>query len=110
MKELFELQSDVCKTMANPKRMEIIYLLKGGEMNSGELTAALGLAKANVSQHLSVLRNAGIVRSRREGVNVFYSISNSKILKACALMREVMVEMMEESGELLKKMKKVSSA
>ena len=106
MKEVFELQSDVCRTMANPKRMEIIYLLKGGEMSAGEITEALGIAKANVSQHLSVLRGAGIVRSRREGVNVFYSISNRKIVKACALMREVRMEMMEESGELLKKMKR----
>ncbi len=110
MKEIFKMQSEVCKTMANPKRMEIIYLLKEGEMSTGDLSEALALAKANVSQHLSVLRSAGIVKSRRVGVNVYYSISNSKIVKACALMREVMMEMMEESGELLKKMKKVRSA
>ncbi len=104
MKELFKLQSEVCKTLANPKRLEIIYALKDGERPAGELVRRLGISKANVSQHLGVLKACGVVRSRREGVNIYYSIANPKIIKACMLMREVLIEQLKEKQSLLKRL------
>ena len=65
MKELFKLQAEICKTMANPVRMEIIYALKEGEKGVGELVETTGLTKSNVSQHLSVLKSAAMVSSKR---------------------------------------------
>ncbi len=103
MKELFRMQARVCKTMANPVRMEIIYALKEGEKTVTELVESTGLAKSNVSQHLSVLKNAEVVRSRREGVNIFYSIANPKIVEACRLMREVLMEQLLEKQKLMDK-------
>ncbi len=100
-KTLFELQADVCKTLASPKRLEIISVLKDGEKSVGELVEILGVPKANVSQHLSVMRHKGILQSRREGVNIFYSITNAKVVKACLLMREVLTEQLKEKNELL---------
>jgi DNA-binding transcriptional ArsR family regulator len=100
-KTLFELQADVCKTLASPKRLEIINVLKDGEKSVGELVEILGVPKANVSQHLSVMRHKGILKSRREGVNIFYSITNSKVVKACMLMKEVLTEQLKERNELL---------
>ena len=105
MKEIFKLQADVCKTLANPKRLEIIYILKHGERSVGEIVEAMGISKANVSQHLSVLRGVGVLKSRREGVSIYYSIANPKIIKACSLMREVMLEGVEARSVLLKKAK-----
>ncbi|GMR04662.1 MAG: metalloregulator ArsR/SmtB family transcription factor [Thermodesulfobacteriota bacterium] len=96
------MQSEICKTLSNPKRLEIIYVLKDGEKSAGEITAEMGLAKANVSQHLSVLKSCGVVRSRRDGVNIHYSITNPKIVRACALMREVLMEQIEERRDLMK--------
>ncbi|MDP2689948.1 MAG: metalloregulator ArsR/SmtB family transcription factor, partial [Deltaproteobacteria bacterium] len=55
-KEIFELQAEICKTLANPKRLEIISALKDGELSVGDLVERLGITKANVSQHLAVLR------------------------------------------------------
>ncbi len=105
-KELFKLQSEICKTLSNPKRLEIIYVLKDGEKSAGEITAEMGIAKANVSQHLSVLKSCGVVKSRREGVNIHYSITNPKIIRACALMREVLMERIEERQRLIRGIKR----
>ncbi|HHL40980.1 MAG TPA: ArsR family transcriptional regulator [Deltaproteobacteria bacterium] len=104
MKDIFRYHAEVCKTLANPKRLEIIYALKDGEKSVGELVAELGLPKANVSQHLSVLRGCGVVKCRREGQSIFYTIANRKIIEACALMREVLIERLEEDSRILGKL------
>ncbi len=100
-KTLFELQSEVCKTLASPKRLEIINALKDGEKTVGELVEILGVPKANVSQHLAVMRHKGILKSRRDGVNIHYRIANPKVVQACVLMREVLTEQMKERSKLI---------
>lgn len=104
-KEVFELHAEVCKTLANPKRLEIIYALKDGELSVGELVRRLGIPKANVSQHLAILRQRGVVIARREGVNIYYRIANPKIIQACGLMREVLMQQLAEGGRVLKRAK-----
>jgi len=99
-KTLYELQSEVCKTLASPKRIEILNALKDGEKTVSELVEILGVPKANVSQHLAVMRHKGILKSRREGINMCYSVSNRKVIEACILMKEVLVEQMKEKGKL----------
>ena len=100
-KTLFELQSEVCKTLASPKRLEILNALKEGEKTVSELVEILGVPKANVSQHLAVMRHKGILDSRREGVNIYYRVANPKVIKACILMREVLTEQMQEQSKLI---------
>jgi DNA-binding transcriptional ArsR family regulator len=100
-KTLFELQSEVCKTLASPKRLEIINALKDGEKTVGELVDILVVPKANVSQHLAVMRHKGILKSRRDGVNIYYKIANPKVVQACGLMREVLTEQMKERSKLI---------
>jgi len=104
MKELFKLQAKVCKTMANPVRMEIIYALKEGEKTVSELVESIGITKSNISQHLSVMKGAEMVRSRREGQNIFYSMANEKIIEACGLMREVLMDQLSERQKLMEKL------
>jgi len=101
MKELFKMQARVCKTLASPVRMEIIYALKQGERTVTELVKTTGLAKSNISQHLGLLKSADMVKSRREGVNIFYSIASPKIVKACGLMREVLMEQIAEKQKFM---------
>ena len=105
MKQVFNLQAEICKTLANPKRLEIIYALKEGELSAGELVKRLGIPKANVSQHLAILRQRRVVVSRRDGVNIYYSIANPKIVQACALMREMLMEQIKEDNRLVSKAK-----
>ena len=94
------MQSDVCKTLASPKRIEILNALKEGEKTVSELVEILGVPKANVSQHLAVMRHKGILKFRREGINMYYSVSNRKVIDACLLMKEVLMEQMKEKGKL----------
>lgn len=99
-KTLYELQSEVCKTLASPKRIEILNALKEGEKTVSELVEVLGVPKANVSQHLAVMRHKGILKFRREGINMYYSVSNMKVIEACILMKEVLMEQMKEKGKI----------
>ncbi|MEK7377027.1 MAG: metalloregulator ArsR/SmtB family transcription factor [Candidatus Margulisiibacteriota bacterium] len=103
MKQLYELHAEICKTLGNPKRIELINLLRGGELSVAELLQDTGLLKANLSQHLAVMRSKGIVKARKEGLSAYYRIANPKIVKACDLMRAVLFESMKERQKVLKK-------
>jgi ArsR family transcriptional regulator, virulence genes transcriptional regulator len=100
--KIFELQADICLALANPKRLQILNLLKDGEMSAGEMVKAMQIAKANLSQHLSILRQKGIVLTRREGTNIYYHITNPKITEACSIMRGVLVESLKTQEILAK--------
>lgn len=100
--QFYFLHSDVCKTLANPKRQEILDNLRRKEMTVNELVEKTGISQANLSQHLAILRSKGIVGSRRDGVNVFYSISNTKIIKAFDLISEVLQESVKSQDETIR--------
>ena len=102
-REIYKLHAGICHTLANPKRLEIIDKLRTRELSVTELTEALEISQANLSQHLSLMRQRGIVTTRREGLNIYYSLSNPKIIQACDLMREVLLEHLEDGAELARK-------
>jgi len=93
--EVYRLHAEVCKVMAHPRRLEIINALRAGETSLAELVGKLDTPKSNISQHLSQMRQRGIVERRREAGNVYYRLTNPKIVKACDLMREVLLEQLE---------------
>jgi ArsR family transcriptional regulator, virulence genes transcriptional regulator len=100
-RKLFELQAELCKTLANPKRLEILEILKEyPEISVNELAERLEIPKANTSQHLAVLRQAGVVATRKDGINVYYSLRSTKISEACALTRQILVERLEAHADL----------
>ena len=99
-KRIFELHASICRTLSNPKRLEILNLLRQSEFSVTEIADQLGISLANASQHLAILRDKGVVMTRREGVSVYYRISSPKIVQACDLMREVLFEHLAHSGEL----------
>jgi DNA-binding transcriptional ArsR family regulator len=89
---LFGLQAEICKTLAYPKRLMIIHQLREGEMSVGQLASGLNLPQANVSQHLAILRERGIVSTRRDGTTIYYSLISPKIGEACDLVQGVLQE------------------
>lgn len=101
MDEIYELQADICKIFANAKRLEIINILKDEERSANELIEKTGLSKANLSQHMAVLKATGVILARREGVNMYYRIANPKIIQACNLMKEVLAEQIQEKGRIV---------
>ncbi|MBI5872900.1 MAG: winged helix-turn-helix transcriptional regulator [Candidatus Omnitrophica bacterium] len=97
---MFQMHAEVCKSMASPTRLKIINLLGEGEKSVEELRKRLKLPKANLSQHLSILRQRRIVTTRRVGLNIYYRCANQKMLKACEILREVLMEQLAEGGRL----------
>ncbi|MEK7447646.1 MAG: metalloregulator ArsR/SmtB family transcription factor [Patescibacteria group bacterium] len=87
---IFDLHADIFKVLANPKRLEIIHLIRDRELTVGELEEMLDMRQANLSQHLMILRENNLVQTRREGTYIYYSLTDSKILKASDLVREVL--------------------
>ena len=75
------------KAMADPTRLHLLHLLAEGELCVGDLAALVGGTTANVSKHLAVLRAEGLVRPRREGMNVFYAMEDDAALEVCRLMQ-----------------------
>jgi ArsR family transcriptional regulator len=76
---IFQRQSELFKVLAHPVRLSILEILRGGEQCVCHMEAVLGLRQAYISQHLMVLREAGLVEDRREGWNVFYRVVRPQI-------------------------------
>lgn len=76
----FRVAAAVFKALANPNRLLIVDALGRGELCVAEVTRLVGLDMSTVSNHLSVLRNVGIVKDERRGTQIFYSLR-----KACLL-------------------------
>ena len=103
-KRIFELHAKVCKTLSHPKRLEIIDLLRNEkEMGVSEMAERIGITKANVSQHLGLMRQQNIVKTRRDDVAILYSLANPKILLAYDALRKALKEQLETDGKLLEK-------
>lgn len=101
-KELYKLHAEFCKFMANPKRIEMLFLLGEQELCVEELATKMDVKIPNISQHLAVMREKGVVTVRREGTKMYYSLDNPKTLQACMIMRDAMVEQMEKQFEKIK--------
>jgi ArsR family transcriptional regulator, virulence genes transcriptional regulator len=104
---IYEMQADACLALANPKRLQILNILKDGEMSVARMTGEMGINKANLSQHLAVLRQKNMLETRRQGTTIYYKISNPKITEACMIMRGVLIEMLKEKVKLSKRLKDV---
>jgi ArsR family transcriptional regulator len=98
--EVFRLQAEICKTLADVKRLTIIHELRDGERSVGQLVSDLGLPQTNVSQHLAILRERGIVSTRREGTSIYYSLTSPKIGQACDLVQEVLADQLARNQVL----------
>ncbi len=99
---LFEMHADMCQAMANPHRLGIMHALTDGEKCVSDLAAELNISVHNVSQHLRILRERLLVRARKEGQTVYYSVTNPKFVQACALIREGLLEEHRAAGQSLR--------
>lgn len=98
--ELFGIQEEVFRTIASRKRLELIQLLHNRELTVSEITEMLDIRQANVSQHLSELRKAKIVSTRREATKVYYKLSDKRIAQACELIKSFLQEQYNIAPEM----------
>jgi DNA-binding transcriptional ArsR family regulator len=100
--KVLQLQSEICKILSNPKRLQILHELRGGEKTVGELAASTGLRQANMSQHLALMRHRKIVTERRVGNTVFYRTSDQRINTACDIMQNVLLDQASADSKLIR--------
>lgn len=98
--QIYELHASVCQILANPTRLKILNALRDQEVSVAELARRIGRSMPNLSQHLAILRERGVVVTRREGVTIYYRLANPKILRAFDIMREVLFERLAEARRL----------
>lgn len=102
-KEVYKLHAEFCKFMGHPKRIEIIFMLGEGEKCVEDIAKNMNAKMPNISQHLAMMRERNVVKTRRDGVKLYYSLSNHKILKACIIMRDLMIQQLQKKTEAIKK-------
>lgn len=100
MDEITILQAEILKVLASPRRLEILHRLADGPVDVGRLATDIGASQPNVSQHLSLLRSAGLVEAERDGREVHYRLTDPDVIRACDLMREVLGRRLTRLGEL----------
>jgi DNA-binding transcriptional ArsR family regulator len=88
--KVFERQATICKAFAHPKRLKLMSLLSDGERKMSDLQKELGLSRANMSQHVTILRSAGVVDTRRDGAQLFCYLAFPEVKQACRLIHEVL--------------------
>jgi DNA-binding transcriptional ArsR family regulator len=99
---IYKLQAEISKTIAHPIRIAILHYLKNGEKTVNELTETLGASQSNISQHLALLRQREIVKTRKVGSAVYYRVSSPKISQACDMVREVLLEQLSQRQQIAK--------
>ncbi len=100
MDEITKLQADVLKVIASPARLDLLHRLAGGPREVRLLAADTGLSQPNVSQHLAILRTAGLVEAERHGREIRYRLADPDVIVACGLMRSVLQRRIERLAVL----------
>jgi len=77
------------KAMSHPLRLKILCTLGGDEVSVQDIVDQVGTSQSNISQHLAILRDKGILTSRKDANRVFYRVSDNRTLKLICMMREV---------------------
>lgn len=98
--EIDELHAQLCEALADPKRIALLYALREGATTVSQLAEMLALPQATVSRHLKILRERNLVTARRDGMNVYYTVRNDKVLDALDLLRQVLNDNLRRSGTL----------
>jgi len=98
---LRQFKADIFQALAHPTRIAIIELLRAGELPVSVIVERLGLGPANASQHFAVLKARNIVRNRKEGNQVFYSVRDPLLIEVLDVMRRYFQTHMEEAASML---------
>ena len=98
---LYQAKAEFFKTLGHPARIRVLELLAERERAVGEMLPEVGVEATNLSQHLAVLRRAGLVSFRREGSAVYYSLTSPQVAELLAVARRILTEVLAGQVELL---------
>jgi len=102
MQELaYKIKADFLKALSHPVRLQIIELLKDGERNVGSIMKTLSIQQSSLSRHLTVLREAGILKSRQQGTVVYYNIEDHNIFHVLRPIAEMLRKKLKKTESVL---------
>ncbi|MDH4203379.1 MAG: metalloregulator ArsR/SmtB family transcription factor [Phycisphaerae bacterium] len=99
--QLYKRQADIAKAIAHPVRVAALDFLKNGEQCVCDIAETVGSERSNLSKHLSIMVNAGVLASRKDGLKVMYSIKTPCVLKFLDCLKECLKEQMTEQQQML---------
>ena len=97
---IYEMQVRICKAFANASRLRMLDMVSKNECTVSEIQEELGISLANVSQHLAILKSAGVVATRREGKQIFCYLAIPEVKSACQLIRDVLRAQVRKDKQL----------
>jgi ArsR family transcriptional regulator len=97
---IYQLHAEFCKILADANRLLLINELGDGEVSVNELARRLDLHQSNVSKHLALMRERGLVTTRREGATIYYALADKRISEAIRLLRDVQKNQIEKQRAL----------
>jgi ArsR family transcriptional regulator len=95
--EHYRLRAEVCRVLTDPKRLMLVTALRAGDRSVGELALAIGVSLPNASQHLAVLRTAGLIEGRRIGTTVLYRLAEPAIADACDIISAIVARRLQRA-------------
>ncbi|MBI3549373.1 MAG: winged helix-turn-helix transcriptional regulator [Elusimicrobia bacterium] len=98
---VFRIKADFLKSLAHPARLAVIEYLKSGEATVGQMVQDLAIEQSGLSKHLAILRQAGILASRQEKANVYYSVKDKDIFVVLRPIAEILRKKLRESEQML---------
>lgn len=99
-KRHYDLHANICKVLSHPKRLELLDHLREGEKTVTELAEALTVPQSTLSRYLSVMRSTGMVIPRRQAMNIYYRLSNPKIIESFDIMGQVVLDHLKEGAKM----------
>ncbi len=107
---IYAMQAEICRVLGHPRRIQILDLLADGEKSTAELLQALGVNKVNLSQHLALLKRAGLIETMHQGRETSYRLSFTEIKDACRLIREVLAARLRQGTRLARSLDRVAGS
>jgi DNA-binding transcriptional ArsR family regulator len=104
---IFQIKAELFKNLAHPARIRVLEILRDGERSVTDMIPLVGLEQSHLSKQLAVLRQGGIVRTRREGNTVYYSVADPRIFHLLETAKEIVATALAESRDLLEDLAEV---
>lgn len=98
--EVYERQVGICKAFANPTRLRILDMVSRHDYPAADLQTELSISKANLSQHLAILKAAGVIMTHRDGKRIHCRLAIPEVKKACSLIRKVLRAQIRNGSQL----------
>jgi len=97
----FKIKADFLKGLAHPVRLQIIERLKSGEASVGTLEQDLSVKQSNLSRHLAILRELGVLEARQEKTSVYYAIQDEDVFKILRPISDLLKKKLKRSEKIL---------